>query len=509
MVHLNPHQRRRLGGSLTDDGGSVGGWRRPHLLILAWKGAFTLSVLGKELHKFFGMIEPMEFYRAIFPLGELDEWREEPKERETHKYTGILVEVTNEKKSNGEQRIKRYTVTDELEAIYEAIWNYEKGSRSFYLMSPISYIGKTRKSENARIMYALVVELDNLVVGKDGTQQGLYNLINQWGDKVHWIPKPTYTVASGNGLHLYYVFEKGIPLFPNVIKSLAEYKRVLTRMIWNKSTTKDYEEEKIQYESIFQGFRVVGTTTKKGEAVQAFETGEKVTIEYMNSFIPTEYLKRNPGAQITQIYKSELTLEQAKNKYPDWYERRVERKEPKGHWICKRDLYDWWKRRIEQEAVVGHRYYCLMMLCVYAIKCNISQSELEKDCFYIAKIFESKTINEENHFTEKDILDALQSFEDKGLVTYPINSIINRSGLHIEKNKRNGAKQKDHLELIREIQKIKNRQQNKNWRDGNGRKPKQEIVQEWKIKNPNGKKSECIKETGLAKSTVYKWWEKT
>ena len=465
---------------------------------------FYLSILGKELHRYFGMIEPMEFYREIFPLGELDEWRENPKEREEHKYTGILVEVTKEKKSNGEQYIKRYTVTDELDAVYEAIRNYKKGCRNFYLMSPISYIGKSRKSENARIMYALVVELDNLKVGEKGEQIGLHNLIKQWGDKVHWIPKPTYTVASGNGLHLYYVFEQGIPLFPNVVESISEYKRELTRMIWNKDTTKDHKEEKIQYESIFQGFRVVGTTTKKGEEVQAFETGQKVTIEYMNSFIPEEYLKRNSKAQITQIYKSKLTLKQAKDKFPNWYERRIEQKEQKGHWICKRDLYDWWKRRIEQEAVVGHRYYCLMMLCVYAIKCNISQEELEKDCFYIAKIFESKTMDEENHFTEKDILDALQSFEDKGLVTYPINSIINRSGLPIEKNKRNKRKQADHLKMARYIRDEINN--NKNWRDGNGRKPKQKIVQEWKMKNPNGKKSECIKETGLAKSTVYKWW---
>ena len=169
-----------------------------------------MSILGKELHHYFGMIEPMEFYRKIFPIGELDEWRENPKERTEHKYTGILIEVTEEKKNNGKQYIKRYTVTDDLDEIYNVVHNYAiNDCRNFCLMSPISYIGKSRKSENARIMYALVVELDNLVVGKDGTQKGLHNLINQWGDKVHWIPKPTYTVASGNGVHLYYVFEKG------------------------------------------------------------------------------------------------------------------------------------------------------------------------------------------------------------------------------------------------------------------------------------------------------------
>lgn len=473
-----------------------------------------MNILANELHKFFGREEPMDFYKEIFPDGELDEWREHPEERTTHKYTGILVEVTNEKKKNGKQYIKRYTVTDGLDEIYTVIQNYAiRGSRNFCLISPISYVGKKRLSSNARIMYALVVELDNLIVHKDGTQLGLHKLITQWGEEVHWIPRPTYTVASGNGLHLYYVFDKGIPLFPNVVESLSAYKRVLTKMIWNRLTTTDYTEDKIQYESIFQAFRVVGTTTKKGDEVQAFRTGERVSIEYMNSFIVEEekrLSKKNKTImpQINLIYKSDLTLTEAKEKYSDWYERRIERKEPKGHWICKRDLYDWWKQRIKEEAVVGHRYYCLMMLSIYAIKCNISQEELEIDCFEIAEIFESRTINEDNHFTNKDVIDALQSFEDKDLITYPVNSISNRSGIEIKPSHRpkgKRMKQADHLKLARFIRdEIKG---NTNWREGNGRKPKQEIVLEWRTRNPNGKKADCIRETGLSKPTVYKWWD--
>jgi hypothetical protein len=167
------------------------------------------------------------------------------------------------------------------------------------VLAPISYVGKSRKSENARVMYGLVVELDNLLVGKDGTQKGLKNLIGQWSEKTHWIPKPTYTVASGNGLHLYYLFEQGIPLFPNVVKELQAYKRELTKMIWNRHTTVDYKEENIQFESIFQAFRMVGTITKKGDRVHAFRTGERVSIEYMNSFILAETKKKHPETQIT------------------------------------------------------------------------------------------------------------------------------------------------------------------------------------------------------------------
>lgn len=459
-----------------------------------------MNILANELAKKYEEIPPMEFYREVFPEGELDEYRENPEQRGEHRYTGIIVEVTDEQKKNGKPRIKRYTVTDELDAIDGVIWG-----NNFCVLAPISYIGKSRKSENARVMYGLVVELDNLLVGKDGTQKGLKNLIGQWSEKTHWIPRPTYTVASGNGLHLYYLFEQGIPLFPNVVKELQAYKRELTKMIWNRHTTVDYKEENIQFESIFQAFRMVGTITKKGDRVHAFRTGERVSIEYMNSFILSETKKKHPETQITMIYKSKLTLAEARKKYPDWYERRIERKEPKGHWICKRDLYDWWKRRIEGEAVVGHRYYCLMMLSIYAVKCDISREELEADCLELAEIFEGRTTSEDNHFTHKDVLDALQSFEDKGLITYPVNSISNRSGIPIEKNKRNGRKQAEHIRLMNFVRDEING--NKDWRNKEGRPDKKQLVEEWQKAHPDGKKIDCERDTGLSRHTVLKWWK--
>ena len=453
-----------------------------------------MNILADELSRWYEEIQPMDFYREIFPDGELDAWRENPEEREEHKYTGIIVEITKEKKKNGKSYIKRYTVTDDLDEIDRAIW-----SNNFCVMSPISYVGKSRKSENARVMYALVVELDNLIVKKDGTQEGLKRLIAQWSERVHWIPQPTYTVASGTGLHLYYVFEEGVPLFKNIVKELIAFKRELTEKIWNRHVTVSHTSETIQQESIFQAFRMVGTVTKKGDRVHAFKTGERVSIEYLNKYVE----KKN---QITMLYKSKLTLAEAKKKYPEWYEKRIEKGISKGHWICKRNLYDWWKHKIIDGAVVGHRYYCMMMLSIYAIKCDIPREELEADCFEIAEIFEERTDSEDNHFTEKDVIDALQSFEDKGLVTYPVTSISNRSGIHIEKNKRNYRKQKDHIKIMNFFRDEINK--NTTWNKiGNGRKPKKDIVKQWRKENPKGKKADCIRDTGLTKPTVYKWWD--
>lgn len=451
-----------------------------------------MNILAKELARRFEEVQPMEFYREIFPAGELDSWDSMTK----GKYTGVAIEITGQKKHNGKQLIKRYTVTDDLDEIDGLL-----SSDNFCVLAPISYVGKDRKSQNARIMYALVVELDNLIVSRKGEQTGLWELVSQWGGKVAWIPEPTFIVASGTGVHLYYVFTHGIPLFPNVVKSLQLYKKELTKMIWNRHVTVSYTDETIQQESVFQAFRMVGTVTKLGDRVQAFRVGERVTVDYMNSFVTKLEYRHHCG--IVEVYKSNLTKVQAKEKYPEWYDKRLVRGEPKGHWICKRDLYDWWKRRITEEAKVGHRYYCLMMLSIYAIKCDIDRAELEADCMELLDVFEERTDDEKNHFTEKDVLDALQSFEDKGLFTYPVNSIANRSGLEIPKNKRNGRKQEAHLYLAR-----RRKEDLKAIGESvtEGRPTAEQTVRSWRETYPDGKKADCIRETGLSKPTVYKWW---
>lgn len=50
-----------------------------------------------------------------------------------------------------------------------------------------------------------------------------------------------------------------------------------------------------------------------------------------------------------------------------------------------------------------------------------------------------------------------------------------------------------------------------NWRNGNGR-PKgsgtaEQTVLEWRQQHPDGRKVDCIRETGLSKPTVYRWWD--
>ena len=446
------------------------------------------NILTKYLYTYYDEIEPKEFYREIFREGEL----QEKGVYEKGKYNGIIVEVTKDKLQDGRNKILRHTVTDDLDKIDEVV---ERDN--FCLMSPISYIGKTRNSDNARALYALTIDLDGLIIKNGDDPFGLKTLFHQI-ENIDRIPMPTYIVSSGTGLHLYYVFEKPIMLFPNVVKQLQVYKRELTRIVWQGYITK--LEDNVQYESLFQGFRVVGTITKKEERARAFQTGNRVTMEYMNEFVDEEFKTDD------FVYKSNLTLKQAEEKYPNWYEKRIVKKLPKGTWVCKKELYEWWKNKIIKQAKTGHRYYCMMMLAVYARKSGVDLEELEKDAFIFMEKFDKLPSSKDNPFTEKDVIDALQAYDDR-YMTYPINSISYLTDIHIEKNRRNYRKQKDHLKRARAVQSID--YPNGEWRNKEGRPKgttKEHIVKEYRKNNPMARKCDCIRETGLDKKTVYKWW---
>ena len=436
------------------------------------------NFIVEYLEQYFDSVEPLDFYRDIFPTGEL---AEKGKQKQG-KYNAIAVELLT-KATEDKHNIKKYIITDDLIQLEHLL-----SSDNFIIISPISYIGRSRKAENARFMYALAIDLDGIT-----EEQNMIDLFHQI--KHNYLPKPTYIVFSGTGLHLYYQFESPIPMFKNIVTQLARLKHELTRIIWNGYITSLYEN--VQYESLFQGFRLAGGIAKDGSRTKVYRIGDKVTVEYINKFLREEY-------QMTEYtYKSSLTLAEAKELYPQWYEDRIVKGIPRGHWTCKRDLFDWWLRRLKKEIAVGHRYYGVMVLAIYAKKCGIERKELENIAFNLVETLDDMTEKEDNHFTRADILAALEMYNDN-YITFPIDSIISLTDIPIEKNKRNYRTQKEHIKLMNFIRDEINH--NTDWRNKNGRPSKENIVKEWQQNNPAGRKVDCIKETGLSKPTVYKYW---
>jgi hypothetical protein len=431
------------------------------------------------LGQFFEEVKPKEFYRAVFPEGSF----ERAGHFEDGKANGIITVVENDKAKN---RI----VFDDLSVIDEV-----KGAE-FAVMSPVAYSGRNRTAANARWLYGIAIDLDGVEMPQ------LRDVFHQMNHDI--IPKCTYCINSGHGLHLYYLLEKPVPLYKHLQDKLREFKYELIAKVWNRYTSTFTEREQVQYQGIFQGFRMVGTQSKLGKRypVKAFETGERVTIEYLNG-----YLMDKSKAVTDFHYKSDLSLAEARKKYPEWYEKRIVQGERRERWHVKRDLYDWWLRKIKEGASVGHRYSCLCVLASYAVKCDIPEDELFTDAFSLLQFLDDMSDDEHNRFTKRDILDAMQFYQEN-YVTYSRREAERVSAIAMPASKRNGRKQAEHLERARLVQTLD--YPNGAWRNKDGRPKgsgeKSKIVEEWQQQHPDGKKIDCERETGLSRHTVLKWW---
>lgn len=437
--------------------------------------------IAEYLETYLDELTPLEFYRQIFPIGEL----EEKGKQVSGKYNGVMVELPP-KTADGEKVVYRYLINDDLKKIEECITR-----DNFVIASPISYIGQNRKTASARFIYALAFDLDGIE-----TQEHLDNLFFQIDNEK--LPKPTYIVWSGGGVHLYYNFVKPIPCFDNIKEQLGLLKKELTRKIWNKEVTTLYNN--VQYQSPFQAFRVVGTMTKGGNRARAFEYGDKVEVEYLNEFVADRY-------RLTSFsYKSDLTLKEAKEKYPEWYDKRIIKKKKRLTWTTNRAVYDWWKYRVKYEATFGHRYFCIMMLAIYAVKCDIELEELEKDALELQRYLNGSRKENELPFDPDDAYQALQFYNDD-YKTYTIDSIVERTNIPIEKNKRNFRKQKDHIEYMNTIREFKVKIGEAKMGRPKGSGTKEDLVKGWRKEHPKASVSDCANELGISRTTVYKYWE--
>lgn len=435
--------------------------------------SYTEKRLVFERSYLFQEISPMEFYRDMFPAGSF----EERGHLEQGKANGILCSI---KDGTG----RHFVIFDDLKEIEDHL------DDDFVLMSPVAYFGRRRTVNNASMLYGLCFDLDD--VGEDELRWILDRL-----DNPHF-PRATYIANSGGGIHLYYLLKEPIPLYRSIHKRLNALKHDMTDLIWNKYTSRIDPKQK-QYQGIFQGFRMVGSKTKSStDKIKVYKTGEKVDIEYLNRFVADEF-------KIESLeYESSLTLDQAKEKYPVWYQKRIIDGKPAGRWTVKRDLYDWWLRKIQTDdkLSVGHRYFCISVLASYAVKCDIDEEELRKDAYGLLDFMNTL----QDDFTVDDIEGAL-NFYQESFVTFPREEIEKISGLDVPPNKRNGRPQEQHIKIMNAIRDIEH--PDGAWRNKEGRPDKAKIVEEWRTAHPDGKKADCIRDTGLSKPTVYTWWSQS
>lgn len=427
-------------------------------------------------------VEGEEFYRYIFPnnqdQGELS--------GDFSKPNAVYLYKDPKDEGTDRQLRRRIMLNDTWEEDYKDFVE----NNPMTLCSGLSYRGRTNRLAHAQHMNALVFDLD--CVGKDE----LLTLFLRMGQEpgLRRLPQPTFLVMSGTGLHIYYVFDEPIELYPNIKLQLKKLKYDLTFKIWEYKATS--QEKQIQYQSINQGFRMVGSVNNKyGLKVKAFKTGDKVSLDYINRYVDE---KENMVDVNRPFRPSEYTLEEAKEKFPDWYQRVVvEKNRNQKKWHIKRDLYDWWLRQ-SHKIKGGHRYFYLMCMVIYAVKCDIPKDEVEEDMY--DKFDELRKIEHSNPLEEEDIISALETY-DRQYYNFKIDDIEKLTDIRIERNKRNYRKQNQHLKLARgQLELLKEMGEVKV-----GRPSKETLVKDYLKKNPDHSPTKISKELGVSRTTVYKY----
>ena len=311
---------------------------------------------------------------------------------------------------------------------------------------------------------------------------------------------------SGTGIHIYYVLDKPIDLYPNIKIQLKSLKHRLTFLSWDYKGTSQYRE--VQYQSINQSFRMVGSINNKYNlTIKAFKTGDKVSLDYLN-----EYLDEKDKVDLKKPFKSStMTRLEAKEKYPEWYQRVVVNKDKqRKKWDIKGKqgyaLYNWWLKQSEK-IVGGHRYFYMMCLAIYAYKCDVPKKKLKEDMLFVFEYLSK--IKHTNPLTKDDIKSAMEAY-DREYFNFTIKDIEKLTNVRIDRNRRNYRSQKEHLEEARMLRDLRMKRKGRKWDDTNGRPKgsgsKEKIVIDYLKENPTvTNKAKIARELGINRSTVYKY----
>ncbi len=447
------------------------------------------------------LVTPKEFYDDIFPDSDLERVGH-PEDRHAN-----MIIAYRDTTPDGKALIRNEVVFSGKEGLHHANKN------AFALCGLCTYSGRRKTAVNARLCYGFVFDLDG--VGAEECKTFLL------GVQVKKLPCPQYIVNSGHGLHLYYIFEHPVPLYPAVRERLQRLKRALTRVVWTNETSylKSRPDRDVRdYVGIYQCFRMPGSCSKigKGKArtkylVTAYRyntyRGARCSLSYLSEWVDeADRVPLDPDYSSWDYSEDHVSLAEAKKQWPDWYQKRIVEQLPADQWTCNHGLYDWWLNRIQQSdgARDGTRYNCVSVLFIYAIKCAVPFSEALADALELVPFFDELTVKPDNAFTPEDVY-AASKFYKRSYARYSIRAIELKTHIQLPRNKRNGRSQEKHLAGARAIQAIDDPEGN--WRNKEGAPKKRYIVQQWRADHPGGRKADCIRETGLSKPTVYKWWD--
>lgn len=364
-----------------------------------------------------------------------------------------------------EKRIRQMSIADAVEF----------GSmRNDVLIGGCTYFNNWISKKSAKDIYTFIIDYDNAYSGTL-----LQALQNDWkGANGDQFAKPTYIVNSGTGLHLYFVLSEPIPCYHSMTQQIDK----LYRSLAVQQSRRVYAQLQIQW--FGQDFRCGGGRNKYNWENTIFRVGEKWDIDDLGRAVD---LKDVHFIRYGEKRHTKKTGRRKRQKIVGWKSDRA--------------FYDYALRNCIEKTKEGNRYMSMCALSAIAYKCGVDKEDLEADLTDLLTVYNKGAVRQ---VKPKEIQSALKMYCEKAMVT-PRESLEHWQGWEYKPIKRNGRKRAVHLKIARSTLSIMNDVEGKTLQ---GRKPKKEAVEAWQQSNPGRSKADCIRETGLSKKTVYKYWEK-
>ena len=347
--------------------------------------------------------------------------------------------------------------------------------RNDMLLGGCSYFNNWISKKSAKDLYTFIIDMDNVYSGTllNALQRDWYTANGEY------LPKPTYIVNSGTGLHLYFVLEEPIP---NYNTSREDIDRVYRALAVQQTTKRVYLRKQVQW--FGQDFRMAGGLNKYDWENTVFRIGEKWDIDELAKAVGF------PDVHFVRYGEKRIKKPSQKQKG---------RGKRKG-WRTNRAFYDHALQGCRAKTKEGNRYTSMCALSVIAWKCGVPAEELEQDLLALLPDYNRGA---QRLVKEKEVYSAMKMYNEKAMLTQR-ESLENWQGWEYKPIKRNGRKQSEHLRRARAVQGID--YPDGEWRNKQGAPTAEQTVREWQEAHPEGRKTDCARDTGLSRTTVTKWW---
>lgn len=363
-----------------------------------------------------------------------------------------------------------------------------------------SFFNEFLSKATAKNIFCLVIDMDNV-----------YSNILQQIFMSGWrtatgapMPRPTYVVNSGTGLHLYFIFSKPLPRYRRQAEQIDQLYRRLATV---ETTSWNYIQKSVQW--FGQDFRIAGGNGKNGWENVVYRVGDPWDADKLAAALGLHWKAKDKKTkeEIDFRFKYEDDEETAEQEITTEKRGKKSYFKRRGYALNPR-VYESSLERCKKETHEGNRYLSMCALSVLAWKCKIDREKLRADLISLLPVYNEGA---ERIVKPKEIDSAIKMYNAKALTT-PRERSEDWLGWKFVGSRRNGRKQAEHLRRARITQTAD--YPNGEWRCRNGRlkghlnikRKKAMLIAEWRYTHPDGSKADCQRETGISRPTIIKYW---